>query len=224
MSKYFTNYEKEKAPLDGKGFEKGTDNHSKSYQSTKSIANRHKKRNWAFVVYPESAPENWIEILQKTGLQVAISPLHDKDLDPDGKEKKAHWHVIAVYNGPTSFNVVKTLTDKLNAPIPIALEAVRGYYRYFTHADNPDKHQYDEKEIQTLNGFSILDYAELGSGETQKIKKELHLLIMKRDFLEYSDFMDFLLFEATEDEYFVGCSNTYFFDKYISSRRNARKK
>ena len=56
-----------------------------------------KKRNWAFVVYPESAPENWIEQLQLSGAQFTISPLHDKDLNATGEPKKAHWHVIAVY-------------------------------------------------------------------------------------------------------------------------------
>ena len=43
-----------------------------------------KKRYWCFIGYPESLPPNWIEVLTLTGLQVAISPLHDKDLDP-------HW-------------------------------------------------------------------------------------------------------------------------------------
>ena len=40
-----------------------------------------KKRYWAFVLYPESAPKNWKEILQQTGLSCCVSPLHDKDID-----------------------------------------------------------------------------------------------------------------------------------------------
>ena len=53
-----------------------------------------KKRNWAFVLYPESAPENWKEQLQLTGLPCVISPIHDKDVNPDGTPKKAHHHII----------------------------------------------------------------------------------------------------------------------------------
>ena len=34
-----------------------------------------KKRNWAFIVYPESIKEDWIGELQLTGLPFAISPL-----------------------------------------------------------------------------------------------------------------------------------------------------
>ena len=37
-----------------------------------------KGRNWAFVMYPESMPQNWFERLEKTGLPFAISPLHNK--------------------------------------------------------------------------------------------------------------------------------------------------
>ena len=62
-----------------------------------------KKRNWAFVAYPESMPTNWLEILQETGAPIAISPLHDKDLNADEHEKKAHYHVICCWDGPVSF-------------------------------------------------------------------------------------------------------------------------
>lgn len=179
-----------------------------------------KKRNWAFVVYPESAPSDWIEQLQKTGLQCAISPLHDKDIDPTGTPKKAHYHVIANYSGPTSYNVVKTLTDKLNAPIPQVLEQVRGYYRYLTHKDNPEKCQYDDKDIKTVNGFNIADFMELSKSEVNEIKRELQKLIREQDITEYSDFMDYLLDEGKTLEYDVASNNTYFFDKYISSKRH----
>ena len=115
-----------------------------------------KKRNWAFIVYPESAPSDWIQILQQTGLQCAISPLHDKDINADNTPKKPHYHVIAVYSGPTSFNVVNALCGSLNAPIPQALEQVRGYYRYLTHKDNPEKVQYNDLEIRTINGIILI--------------------------------------------------------------------
>jgi len=36
-----------------------------------------KARNFAFILYPESIPENFIENLEKTGIPMAISPLHN---------------------------------------------------------------------------------------------------------------------------------------------------
>lgn len=182
-----------------------------------------KKRNWAFVLYPESAPENWRELLQQTGLQCVISPLHDKDLDPDGNPKKAHHHIILVYSGPTSFNVVKQLTESLKQPIPQALEQVRGYYRYLTHKDNPEKAQYSEDDIETINGFNIADFVELTKSEVNAYKRKLQELIIKLECYEYCDFMDFLLDSEMLTEYDIASNNTYFFEKYISSRRNKRK-
>ena len=40
-----------------------------------------KGRAWAFVMYPESMPSNYYELLEQTGLPFAISPLHDKDIE-----------------------------------------------------------------------------------------------------------------------------------------------
>ena len=155
--------------------------------------NNVKKRNWAFLLYPESAPADWLEQLQLTGLQCAISPLHDLDINPTGEPKKAHYHIILCYSGPTSYNVVKQLTDSLNKPIPQALEQVRGYYRYLTHKDNPEKAQYDDNDIKTINGFNIADYVELSKSEVIQIKSELQQLIINLNLLEYCDFMDYLL-------------------------------
>ena len=186
----------------------------------KNITHQTKKRNWACVVYPESLPKDWIDILQKTGLQIAISPLHDKDKNPDGEPKKAHYHIILIFSGPTSFNVVKALTDSLHAPIPQPLEAVRGYYRYLTHQDNPEKFQYDEKEIKYLNGFSISDFIELTKSEVSLIKKNLQILIREKNILEYSDLLDYLLESDMDVERDVATNCTYFLDKYICSRRN----
>jgi hypothetical protein len=189
------------------------------------MAKCQKKRNWAFVLYPESAPEDWREQLQQTGLQCAVSPLHDKDLNPNNDFKKEHYHIILCYSGPTSFNVVKKLTEQLNQPIPIPLEQIRGYYRYFTHIDNPEKYQYDEKDITTINGFNIADYVELTKSEVTEIKKKLQKLITETKILEYSDLMDLLLSdEDMSREYEVASNNTYFFDKYISSKRCKKTK
>lgn len=183
-----------------------------------------KKRNWAFILYPDSAPEEWLSLLQETGLQCAISPLHQFDVNPTGEVKKPHYHIIACYSGPTSYNVVKSLTDSLKCPAPQALEQVRGYYRYFTHKDNPEKFQYSDSDIQTVNGFSIMDFVELTKSEVLAIKRELQSLIRSADILEYSDFMDLLQDSDMVQQYDVASCNTYFFEKYISSRRNRHKK
>ena len=120
-----------------------------------------KQRYWAFILYLDSAPNNWRDILQNTGLVFAISPYHDKDINPTGEVKKPHYHIIVAFEGPTTYKNVKRITDSVNATIPQPLSAIKGYYRYFTHKDNPEKYQYDDKDITTINGFNIDDYIEL---------------------------------------------------------------
>lgn len=182
-----------------------------------------KARNWAFIVYPESAPEEWREILQLTGLQFAISPLHDSDKDPTEDEKKSHWHVIAVWNNPTTGAAVRRITESVNAALPIALNGIRGYYLYLTHKENPDKFQYDEKDITTINGFNILDFVEKSKSEVNAFKRSIQRLILEMDITEYAVLMVYLDEQDMYDEYDIASSHTYFFDKFIASRRNMLK-
>lgn len=179
-----------------------------------------KKRNWAMVLYPESAPEDWKEQLQKSGLLCAISPLHDKDVNPTGEPKKPHYHVILVYDGPTTFNNVRQLTERLNQPIPQPLDQVRGYYRYLTHDDNPEKAQYSKTDIETLNGFCIQDFVEMTRSEVGKRTREIIDLIRELNLTEYADLMEILMDSGDEmSEHFeVARSNTLFFKAYLTSR------
>lgn len=180
-----------------------------------------KKRHWAFVAYPESLPEDWIEQLKQSGLKVAISPLHDRDVNSTGEPKKPHYHVIVSYDGPTTFGNVEKLTLRLNQPIPQSLEQVRGYYRYLTHEDNPEKAQYDKADIRTLNGFDIRDYVEMTKSEVTRYLREVQQFVMDSDILEYAELMEILIQggEKTKDWYDVASSHTLFFTAYIRSRR-----
>lgn len=185
------------------------------------MAENIKKRNWTFVLYPESAPKDWLEQIKLSGLLAAVSPLHDKDVNPTGEPKKAHYHILLVYSGPTTYNAVAKFTASLNATIPQALESVRGLYRYFSHKDNPEKYQYDEHEIQTLNGFNIADLVELTKSEVNELKMNILKLIRDVDIYEYSGLVDFLIDNGMTAEYDVAINNTFFFHTYITSRRNA---
>ena len=179
-----------------------------------------KKRNWTFLVYPESAPANWRDKLIETGAPIAISPLHDKDTNPTGEPKKAHYHVLMCYSGPTSYSVVERFTKSLNQPIPKPVEQVRGIYRYLTHEDNPEKAQYSKADIQTLNGFSIADFVEMTKSEVTRYKREIVGFIQDNELMEYADLMEAIMAGAGPEEWFdVASSNTLFFSSYLKSRR-----
>lgn len=116
-----------------------------------------RKRNWAFVVYPESAPEDWREKLREMLVPGYISPLHDSDVNPDGEVKKAHWHVILTFKGNKSYEQIKEITDSIHATAPQVCKDVRAYARYLCHLDNPEKAQYEVSDVECLCGADYLD-------------------------------------------------------------------
>lgn len=187
------------------------------------MTNSEKARHWAIVVYPESAPENWKELLEEKHLAFAVSPLHDKDVNPDGEMKKAHWHVILSWDGPQRPSAAKKIADMLNAPQPVRLESVKGAYRYFTHKDNPDKYQYDEKDIRVFNGFDISTYIELTKEEKYEAVSSIIEIVKDHRITEYFD----LIIKLREEDYTlfkVACDNTILVNALVRSNRHKHEK
>lgn len=177
-----------------------------------------KKRNWGAVIYPESAPEDWKEILKLKGLSFAVSPLHDKDINPTEEVKKPHYHIILCFTGPVTDKTVNDILKELNQPIAIPLESVRGYYRYFTHQDNPEKYQYNSSEIELYNGFDVTDV--LNNFEVFQCLKTIQSLIQENNIFEYSELMDYLLSKDFMELWNVASSHTLFLNTYITSKRH----
>lgn len=181
-----------------------------------------KKREWTFVIYPESAPADWRDIIRQRGLVAAASPLHDRDINADGTPKKPHHHVIVVYDGPTTYSNVLALSQgELGGTIPKVLDSPRGMYTYFTHEDNPEKAQYEKKDIEHFNGFNITDLCMLKASEIFEIKCRVVQFIDDNEITEYAVLIRCLMAAQMKDELQVATESTYFFDRYISSTRNA---
>lgn len=183
-----------------------------------------KSRYWAFITYPESVKQNWINELEETGLQFCISPLHDKDIDEHAEEgpkkKKDHWHVLIQYEGPKTYKTVKEeICDKIGATFPKKVESLRGYYRYLTHMDNPEKAQYNINDIKEYNGFHL----DLTTTEVNRLLNEIIEKINEEDIRELCDIEDYYREIGDIDCNDLIRHHTYFIDKYICSRRNKLK-
>lgn len=112
-----------------------------------------KSREWTCLVYPDSAPENWKEILQKAFLETYISPLHDRDLNPDGTPKKPHYHVVLAWQGPTTYSNACEIAKEFGGIVePRVVGSLRGICRYLCHLDNPEKAQYNPDDVICYNG------------------------------------------------------------------------
>lgn len=118
-----------------------------------------KAKYWTCIIYPDSLPKNYLEIIEDSLLSCAISPLHDKDLTKDGDEKKAHYHLVIAFNNTTTYNNVLSFTKQLNGTIPKKVMNIAGIFDYLTHENNSNKYHYLKSEIKLINGFDISRYA-----------------------------------------------------------------
>lgn len=182
-----------------------------------------KERYWTFVAYPESLPDDWKDYLQETGLQIGISPIHNKDLNADGEIKKPHYHILLCFNGPTTYSRVEKITKYLNATIPKRVMSVIGIVRYFTHKDNPEKAQYNEQDIQSINGFDPYNFDGITITMQQEIKKGIIQIIRNLKITEYKDLVDYMIDEEMYDMFQIVSTNTIFFNYYLTSYRNSIK-
>lgn len=124
-----------------------------------------RSRGWACIVYPESAPEGWIDSLNEAHIQTLISPVHDKDKRGNGEPKKPHYHVLAMFENPVPESSAKNYFGRIGVTAPPEkVDTIKGYARYLVHLDDHDKVRYDERDVVALAGASwagtALDEAE----------------------------------------------------------------
>lgn len=124
-------------------------------------------RNFATIVYVESAPVNWQDVLNEMHIPAFISPYHDADILPTGEPKKPHYHVMIMFDAVKTTEQAREVFDAIGGVGCEKLQSLRGYARYLCHLDSPDKVQYDTADVQALYGA---DYNATISLVTDKYK------------------------------------------------------
>lgn len=174
-------------------------------------------RNFGCVVYPESAPENWKNILEEHFIPAFISPLHDKDVDPGGSAKKAHYHIMIMYDNVKTQEQAKEVFDSIGGVGCERINSIRSYARYLCHLDNPDKYQYAVEDVISFGGADYRNTIGLASDKYTAIC----------DMMDYCDdndidsFWELLRYcrKEREDWFRVLCDNgTFIMDKFLKSR------
>lgn len=120
-------------------------------------------RNYATVVYPESAPENWLIILEQLFVPCLISPLHDRDVNSTGEPKKSHYHVLFMFDCVKTKEQVKVIIEQIGGVGCEAVNSLRGYARYLLHLDNPEKAQYNIGDVRQFGGVDYRKIISLAS-------------------------------------------------------------
>lgn len=188
-----------------------------------------RNKYWSTIIYPEENKTDWRAELEDLKIQVAISPLHDKDLyekdsetHKKGEVKKPHYHLVLIFGSLKSVKQVKEITDKLGAVGQESVLSIKQILRYLAHLDNPQKAQYDPAEIQTLGGLNLEDYL---LDQEEKINSDVSKvcnMIFEYGLSEFCELVDCAL--SAKPELFTTIrKNAYFFSQYIKSKQNLAK-
>lgn len=180
-------------------------------------------RTWTVVLYPESAPENWRDLLDELHIEWIESPLHENDLNATNEKKKAHWHILLMFGGVKSYDQVRELIEPLNCPSPQKCHNAKALVRYMAHLDNPDKYQYKTEDIKPHGGVDLAEMLRPSSSERYSLIKEMIDYVKDKNIIEYQDLMDYAAEQRFKDWFPLLCDNsTIVIANYIKSCRHRR--
>lgn len=149
--------------------------------------------SWNIIVYPESAPVNWREILDTAQIKWCESPLHDKDVNATGEPKKPHWHVLLSFPSMKTAEQVLELVEPLKCPSPQKCNSIEGSVRYMAHIDNPEKAQYDRTCVIGHCGFDVAKYFEMTASQKYVAIDEMCEFVIAHKITEFADLKWFAL-------------------------------
>ena len=173
-------------------------------------------RNYATVLYVDSCPPNFMEIISDWKIQAFLSPYHDKDVNPDGEPKKPHYHLLIMFEGPKSEEQVKELFAEVNGVGIEIVKSLRSYARYLCHLDNPEKFQYFTDEVWSFGGADFYDIIQLPIDDDFAIGEMMEYCVEHN----YTSFARFAIFCKRErPDWFRSLrrSNTLFMSEFLKS-------
>lgn len=174
-------------------------------------------RGFATVVYPESAPDNWLDTIREAKIPVFVSPLHDKDINPTGEPKKPHFHVLVYYEGKKSLEQAREFFESFGGVGCEVVQSLRGYTRYLCHMDNPEKFQYSADDVQCFGGADFIGTIGLPIDKYKSIR-EMMEYCQRCGIYSYSELLEYA--SAMRSDWFrVLCDNgTVVMKEYLKSR------
>ena len=162
-------------------------------------------RNYATVIYPESATNDWIRLLQEQYVPALISPLHDKDLNTDGTLKKEHYHVIILFQGVKTSEQAQEVFSVIGGVGIEPIKCVRAYARYLCHLDNSEKEKYPIEDVISCSGADYQTIINLAADKYSAIGEMIEFCI-QNSIVSYAQLLLFAK-ENRNDWFRVLCDN-----------------
>lgn len=190
-------------------------------------------RNWTAILYPEDLLEDWIERIDEMHVKWIESPLHDKDVNPDGQPKKVHKHTLFMFENVKTLEQVISFFKEIfgesetgsicGVATPQSVSDRCAMVRYFAHLDHPSKAQYDVSDIIGHNGADVLEIMKYSQAETVAMMIEIEKYIEQNDITELCDLSACI--RETHPEWYIVVTtrNTVYFNAFIRSRRHKAK-
>ena len=182
-------------------------------------------RNWSFFAYPESMDKNlFVNLLNdsdnskgtSTEHSVLISPCHDKDVDDFGNIKKAHYHIMLMYNSDKTIVAIDRYARLRGLLLPEKCNKKK-MARYLCHLDEADKYLYNVDDVVAYN-CNYLDIIGSASDKYDDMRQVIQL-VHDNDFLFYCDLVDYCRENDDEKFRYLVSGGTYLIEKYIRERR-----
>lgn len=191
-------------------------------------------RNWTAILYPEDLPEDWRVLLDELHFKWIESPLHDRDFNADGEPKKPHYHLLFMFEAVKNEKQVTEMLQEIfgNSDTGSIIGIAKpqqcsdrgGLVRYMAHLDNPDKAQYDVKDIIGHNGADPAELLKYSATETREMIIAMEEYIEINGIIELSDFSFAIRYEHPEWHTLLATKMTFYFNAFIRSRRHKLRK
>lgn len=122
-------------------------------------------RYWTFLLYPDSCGGGWVndydyeellDRLESLGVQLFLSPVHNKDLDSEGNYKKSHIHGIGYVPGKKSYKQMVELLAPFGVNVVWPVDDHEVLEQYFCHLNCRNKiakPEYPVEACACLNGY-----------------------------------------------------------------------
>lgn len=166
-----------------------------------------KSKYFCCVLWPDSSTYNVDKIIKSLAeqhLTFAISPIHNRDVEDDGSPKKEHYHFLLAYSSATTLNNIREWFKVCGLP-ESDLHSVRvcasgvGYFRYLTHKDNPEKAQYNSKDIRIFNDYDEIfkKFANTVSDKTDNLVR-IFQIVDELNTISFHNLIQYLMLNERE--------------------------
>lgn len=164
-----------------------------------------------------------MSILDEMHIPAFVSPIHDKDLNPTGEEKKAHYHVVIMFDGKKTMDQARDVFSQIGGVGCERVSTIRGYARYLCHLDNPEKTQYKIEDVTALSGADYTGVIGLPIDRYKTIR-EMCIFCRENDVDSFADLSDYAM-ENQFDWFRILCdSGAVYMREYLRSRTWTKEK